>query len=150
MIDSQLASALGISRQAPDVMVAEYLVRQANDSARWTQISSSATSWFVGLAEALAGYLPNPMQARRKPLDEIARVVATEQITKLRREAAPAVLSVIAPEQVVGGCPAKDLAKVCRVLVNRHLEGFCRRVLATWEHDRAIVDVDELNEFVVP
>lgn len=144
VIDGQLASALGITRQAPDAMVAEYLIRQAGGSAIWTQIPDNATSWFVGLAEHLGEYLPTGLDAAPKPLDEIAHAIAVEQITKLRRESAPAVLGVIAPHQLVGGCPAKDLPKVCRVLVSRHLEGFCRRILATWEGDRLIRDIDEL------
>lgn len=94
----------------------------------------------VSLASQLAVYLPSFIERRRQTFEEIAAAVSNESIVRLRRYDAVAVLTVVAPLQMVGGCPAKDLPGMCRALVQRHLPGFCRHVLETWEQDRLIVD----------
>jgi hypothetical protein len=121
VIDSALADRLGVDRQAPREIVAEYLLRQAGRSVTAANIPQLA----IELSYHLAG-----------AMEEGANAAASEMIGRLQRVDAPAVLALIEPHQVVGGCPAKDLGTACKGLVRRHLVGFCLNVLDTWTLDR--------------
>lgn len=143
MIEGTLAQALGLSRSAPETTVAERLVQQASGAVKAAQVSADASTWLVGVAEALGEYLPTGLDGRRrKSLDAIAESVAADQMTTLHRQIAPAVLAVIAPYRIVGGCAAMDLHMACKALVRTELAGFCRRVLSTWEYEHSIDEVD--------
>lgn len=149
MIDGPLAGAIGVQRVAPPEIVAEYLIRHARVSAPADEIPVHAAEWFIILGNKLAGqasvgsYGGDPPRRCLKPFADIAADVAEEAVVVLHRKDAPAVLAAISPLQVVGGCEAKDLAKVCRALVKRHLAGFCLQILRSWEYDGTIYQADD-------
>jgi hypothetical protein len=139
MIDLELARALGVRREAPPELVAEYLLRQAGTQMPAADIPPRAAEWFVQLGFRLIQHsAPHRYSwgaVRPRPLTEVAVNVAEEAIVKLYRKDAPSVLPVIAPLQLVPTCESRDLARVCRVLTKRHLAGFCLRILKTWRAD---------------
>lgn len=132
MIAHSLAEALGVDRAAPATMVAEYLLRQADVLSFGTRLSTRTAEWLVLVGAELHTWSRDRPD---KALDDIARLVAEEMILRLHRADAPNALSVVAPNQMVPSCKAGELDRVCRGLVARHLPGFCRAILATWESD---------------
>jgi hypothetical protein len=121
-------------------VAAEYFLRQAGINASDRQIPRHAAPWLVALAHQLASWTVRPdwdpewdLAAVRKPFQEVAALVAEGSLRDLGRSTAPAILALIAPYQVVGGCEAKNLGTACKGLVRRHLPGFCNKVLDTWQ-----------------
>jgi hypothetical protein len=120
---------LGIPMASPPENIAEYLIRQASGTV--TNVPRMVAGWFADLADSLAAAFGDGEQ----DLSQLATKVADGAVVRLSRSLAPSALAIIAPVQQVPACQAMDLAKVCRVLVARHLAGFCFRVLRTWEED---------------
>jgi hypothetical protein len=147
VINYRTAKAIGVAPQASPQIVAEYLCRQAGIGSIAT-LSPGSAEWFVFLASLLGEHLPyradcDPLWSdvpAPMPGDEVARSVAEVAMERLRAVQAPSALAAIAPDLLVGGCPAGQLERACRAQVGRHLETFCRRVLETWRQEGYIRD----------
>jgi hypothetical protein len=142
VIDYKTARAIGVSREAPPQLIAEYLCRQA-DSRPIGTLSTQAAEWLAKLASALGSHLPDQHETRWTadtpppcmPIEAIAKETAAVHGGHLRRQDSPTVLAAVAPDVIVGGCPARELDKMCRALVGRQLETFCLRILEKWEQE---------------
>jgi cation transport regulator ChaB len=134
-IGHQYARVLGINKDAGPQLVAEYLLRQAGLDVP-ARMPEPVATWLADVGAELAKLLPEGQLGDDDYGSEAgADHVAATAIEQLRRSDAPFVLGLVAPELIVGGCPAKDLPRYCRALAREHLQTFCRKVLATWTQD---------------
>lgn len=141
MIDSGLAAALGVHRDAPPKRVAASLVRQGDGAVR-IPVPVPVAEWLLLVAAELWAWSEKNYTA--KPLEDIvgAFYVAAETLPRLRLVHAPTALALIAPHQEVR-CDARHLHRECKALVERRLPDFCVTVFDAWQRDRLLSRGDE-------
>lgn len=119
-----------MSRSATPGLVAEALARCAGVEVFEANVGGPAGEWAWKLADELGSFL-----GRNEHVDADARRAADAAMRLLPSSAAPGVLAVVAPDQVVPAAAARDLERACKALVRRQLAGFCHRVLSRWRAD---------------